>query len=129
MDKPQPWRVKVIRSLKCQSVHTLFQRTPILQHGECGPVISRIIHLNHETFNLPTGATLLAYGEQVQNLAFLFRCAVGVQFHPEVTMPIINHGAKDLNATELIQLRQGSEMYVDQNRQRCVGMMDAFLDY
>jgi GMP synthase (glutamine-hydrolysing) len=97
--------------------------TPLAWH----PAESPVFHWHHETFNLPTGATLLAYGDQVRNQAFLFRHAIGVQFHPEVTMPIISHWAKDLNTTERTLIQQESETYIGQNRQRCSEMMAAFL--
>ncbi|MFA5221523.1 MAG: type 1 glutamine amidotransferase [Methanoregula sp.] len=99
--------------------------SPLAWHSAVSPVF----HWHHETFNLPKGATLVAYGERVKNQAFLFGHAVGVQFHPEVTMPIISYWAKDLNASEHSQVLQESEKYLGQNRQRCERILDAFLHH
>lgn len=45
---------------------------------------------HHDSFDLPPGATLLASSTACQNQAFrVGSCAWGVQFHPEVTEPII----------------------------------------
>lgn len=44
-----------------------------------------------EGFGLPPGAELLAAGEDFQNQAFRFgKAAVGVQFHPEMTLAMIH---------------------------------------
>ena len=82
---------------------------------------------HQETFHLPGRATLVAYGDEIRNQAFLLNRAVGVQFHPEVTMPIIRHWAKDLPGPERIRVIQESERLIGQYRLCCDRMMDAFL--
>jgi GMP synthase (glutamine-hydrolysing) len=50
--------------------------------GEHTPVL----HWHGDTFELPNGATLLASDDVYENQAFTWGdCALGVQFHPEVT--------------------------------------------
>lgn len=44
-----------------------------------------------DTFTLPDGALLLAWGESCRNQAFLYRgCALALQFHPEVTVDMVH---------------------------------------
>jgi len=60
-----------------------------------GPMNAYQWHL--EGFELPPGATLLARGERFPNQAYRFgRHAFGIQFHPEVTLGVMErwmHGA------------------------------------
>jgi len=47
-------------------------------------------HWHGETFDLPAGATWLAYSEKCKNQAFCFKQNVyGIQFHPEITPAMI----------------------------------------
>lgn len=50
----------------------------------------QVYHWHQEGFELPEGAVLLADGETFPNQAFRYgRNAYGVQFHPEITAPLI----------------------------------------
>jgi GMP synthase-like glutamine amidotransferase len=47
-------------------------------------------HWHGDTFDLPTGATLLARSRTTSHQAYRFGARVwGIQFHPEVTLPIV----------------------------------------
>lgn len=48
-----------------------------------------------EGFDVPRGAELLAAGDVFANQAFRFGRAFGVQFHPEVTRPILERWTRD----------------------------------
>ena len=68
-----------------------------------------VFHWHTETFDLPEGAELLATGSAVPNQAFLLGHALGVQFHPEVTAPVIAQWAKDLGDAERLDACQGDK--------------------
>ena len=86
-----------------------------------------IFHWHGETFELPEGATLLAGGRDVRNQAFRLGSAIGVQFHPEVTMQIISTWVKDLPADMRSRIIGESEIHLAENKKRCYALMDAFV--
>lgn len=48
-----------------------------------------VFHWHSDTFDLPQGATRLAYSQEYQNQAFEFGSGVGIQFHLEVDANMI----------------------------------------
>jgi len=101
-------------------------------HG-CAPAWHRlfpptfeVFHWHTETFDLPKGAELLATGSAVPNQAFLLGHALGVQFHPEVTSPVIAQWAKDIGGAERLMLVRETKERMGENRQICAALMDAF---
>lgn len=60
------------------------------------PETLQVYHWHNEGFGLPPGAELLASGERFPNQAFRYgRRIYGIQFHPEVTRPIMEHWLSD----------------------------------
>lgn len=52
--------------------------------------VSHVYHWHHEGFTVPVGAELLATGPVFPNQAYRYgRNAYGLQFHPEVTVPVM----------------------------------------
>jgi GMP synthase-like glutamine amidotransferase len=96
--------------------------------NEIFPEEFRIFHWHEESFDLPAGATLVASGNAVKNQAFRLGSAVGVQFHPEVTMDIISKWTKDLPDGERTQLLEESNILLGENRLRCHALMDTFVE-
>jgi GMP synthase-like glutamine amidotransferase len=101
-------------------------------HG-CAPAWQRLFpesfevyHWHRETFDLPKGAELLATGRIVPNQAFLLGHALGVQFHPEVTVPVIAYWANDLGHDEQLAMTEEAEKKMSKNRTLCSAIMDAF---
>ena len=86
-----------------------------------------VFHWHKETFNLPRKATLLLTGENVKNQAFRLGSAVGVQFHPEVTMEIISRWSEELNPDERRQLMEDSERKIGGSNEQCRILMKNFL--
>lgn len=86
-----------------------------------------VFHWHNETFNLPGGATLLFRGNPVKNQVFKLSSALGAQFHPEVTQPIISRWSDSLRKDNRAVIRNGTEQYIDQSRKRCSDLMDAFM--
>ena len=80
---------------------------------------SAVLHWHGDTFDLPQGATHLAASERYVNQAFAYgKCALGLQFHPEVTTKglenwFVGH-ASEIHTTEDIsvsQLRSDTKRY------------------
>jgi GMP synthase-like glutamine amidotransferase len=128
--------------LGAQLIAAALHEPVLLSHRErgwrqlrgCSPAWQRlfppsctVFQWHNETFNLPAGATLLAQGDDVANQAFRLGHAVGVQFHPEVTRPIISRWAEEMEDGERQQVLAASERECRQNRRRCCMMVDAFL--
>jgi GMP synthase (glutamine-hydrolysing) len=87
-----------------------------------------VFHWHNETFNLPGQATLLLKGENVNNQAFRLGSAVGVQFHPEVTLQIISRWSEEFGPGERKQLLKDSEHEITGNKERCRILMEKFLN-
>jgi GMP synthase-like glutamine amidotransferase len=87
----------------------------------------RIFQWHGETFSLPPGAIPLCTGNRVRNQAFLYRSALGVQFHMEVTQEIIDHWTAGLGP----QLRAAIETEpcssLEGSRKICSTIMKAFI--
>ena len=86
-----------------------------------------VFHWHNETFNFPAEATLLSRGDLVKNQAFKIGSAVGVQFHPEVTQPIISQWSETRPSDERTVILRETERYLYKSRKRCHGLLDAFL--
>lgn len=86
-----------------------------------------VFHWHHETFNLPEGATLLSRGDIIKNQAFRTGSAVGVQFHPEVTLPIISQWTKSSKNKDRMAILKDTKYHLDQSRQRCRDLMNTFM--
>jgi len=73
---------------------------------------------HHDSFDLPTGATQIAYSAQCSTQAFHYQQTYGVQFHPEVTPTIVKdwcqcHGGCDALLRDFIA---ENERYRQQHR-------------
>jgi GMP synthase (glutamine-hydrolysing) len=86
-----------------------------------------IFHWHEESFDLPSGATLIAYGDAVKNQAFRIGSAVGVQFHPEVTIEIIAKWTKDLPDQKRESIIKESTQRLGENKVRCHALMKEFV--
>ncbi len=90
------------------------------------PTSFEVFHWHAETFELPEGANLLAKGDVVTNQAFIIHNAVGIQFHPEVTAPVIATWLRDLNDTMRLPLLKEVEKRIEGYRQLSITILDAF---
>ena len=102
-------------------------RGPLPGAGPRSPATFAVFHWHDETFHLPEGATLLSYGDTVRIQAFRLGSAVGVQFHPEVTLPIIARWAGELNPPEREEILRESRRSLPGNARRCRSLLDAFV--
>jgi GMP synthase-like glutamine amidotransferase len=64
----------------------------------------------------------------VKNQAFRLGSAVGVQFHPEVTMGIISRWSEELNPDERRQLLEDSEHKISGSKEQCRILMKKMLN-
>ena len=86
-----------------------------------------VFQWHNETFNQPAGATSLATGSVVSNQAFRIGSAIGVQFHPEVTLPIISRWSEHLPQGDREEIIHGAELFLKQSRQRCHDILKMFM--
>jgi GMP synthase (glutamine-hydrolysing) len=61
----------------------------------------RVFQLHHDTFDLPAGAIRLAGSAACANQAFRWgRAIYGVQFHPEMTAPMVEEWSREAGLPE-----------------------------
>ncbi|MEM9276636.1 MAG: glutamine amidotransferase [Cyanobacteria bacterium P01_F01_bin.143] len=94
-----------------------------------------VLHWHGDTFDLPQGATHLASSNQYVNQAFAWgKCALGLQFHPEVTTRglenwFVGH-ASEINTTTNIsvkQLRADTHNYSSNLQAQAINFWQAWL--
>jgi GMP synthase-like glutamine amidotransferase len=91
------------------------------------PEFRNVFHWHNETFDLPAGAELLVSGDRVRNQVFRLGSAVGVQFHPEITYPIIVRWTETLEkSTRTVVLDQSKDLLGD-NAKRCHDLIQGLL--
>lgn len=95
--------------------------------GEVFPARFMAFQLHGETFSVPHGGTLLCTGEAVENQGFLYKSALGLQFHLEMTPERIEALTADRPPGERAAIREESRMYAGQSHQLCRQVTDLFL--
>jgi GMP synthase-like glutamine amidotransferase len=83
--------------------------------------------LHGETFSVPAGGTLLCRGDEVQNQGFLYKCALGLQFHLEMTPERIEALITDQSPAEQVTIREESRVYAEQGHHLCRQVTELFL--
>jgi len=91
------------------------------------PARMKVFQFHGDTFGLPEGAVLLWKGDEVKNQMFLLGSAAGVQFHPEITVPLIREWTKDLPAREIDRLISESSRLIPPSHAFCEELVDRFL--
>lgn len=71
------------------------------------PSTLEVLQWHEDMFQIPAGGTLLAGGTDCPHQAFRYRNAFGIQFHVEVTEPILADWFADLPEKEEIVRRHG----------------------
>ena len=102
----------------------------IAQHPICKnlPETLKVFQWHGDTFDLPPGSTLLYEGDTVKNQFFVLKNAIGVQFHPEVTLETIKEWSKDLqNDEERRKLIDESTALIDELHELCKTLLLNFL--
>jgi GMP synthase-like glutamine amidotransferase len=91
------------------------------------PPVFRAFELHGETFDLPTGAHLLATGDRVRHQAFAVGSALGLQFHLEATPAMIAAWAVGLTPTGSDRWSAETARYADDARRLCARVLDYVL--
>lgn len=78
-----------------------------------------VFQLHGETFEIPYGGRLLAYGEKVRNQAFSIRNALGLQFHLEMTGAIVREWSGDLRHHEQVRIARDTPRYLAESNRLC----------
>jgi len=86
-----------------------------------------VFQFHGDTFDLPAGATLLWRGREVRNQMFLHGSAAGIQFHPEITVPLITDWMKGLPAPDFQRLLDDSARLIPACHAFCEHVVDRFL--
>lgn len=87
----------------------------------------KVFHWHGETFDLPDGAELLAWGSEVPNQLYTLKTALGVQFHIEATPEIIETWTETLDENERERIRAGTPRYLDGSERFCREIVSLFL--
>jgi GMP synthase-like glutamine amidotransferase len=86
-----------------------------------------VFQFHGDTFDLPDGAVLLWKAIEVKHQMFLLGSAAGVQFHPEITLPLIREWTKDRPAREIESLIAESSRNIPLSHAFCEEIVDRFL--
>lgn len=85
-----------------------------------------VFQLHGETFEIPYGGRLLAYGKNVKNQAFLMKNALGLQFHLEMTEEIVKEWSKDLSRHQRSLVTRYTPRYLAESNRLCRIVADFF---
>ena len=86
-----------------------------------------VFQLHRDTFEIPYGGHLLAYGKNVRNQAFAHRNALGLQFHLEMTDTIIREWLKDLRKHTQSVITRDTSRYLAESNRLCRMVADDFI--
>lgn len=86
-----------------------------------------VFQLHGETFALPTGAHLICTGDVVKNQAFLYKTALGLQFHLELTDAIIREWIRDMDAATGARILKETPRYIAESNRLCRMIAGAFI--
>jgi GMP synthase-like glutamine amidotransferase len=86
-----------------------------------------VFQFHGDTFDLPPGAVLLWRGREVRNQMFLLGSATGVQFHPEITVPLIREWGHEARPAELREMLSRSSDLIPPSHALCEELVDRFL--
>jgi len=127
---------QLIASAHGRKVYPFVRETgwrPLNRADDASGIFSRfpdtfhVFQLHGETFEIPCGGRLLAYGRDVRNQAFSFRNALGLQFHLEMTGAIIRAWSKDLRNHEQAAIARETPRYLAESNRLCRMVAEDFI--
>jgi GMP synthase (glutamine-hydrolysing) len=96
-------------------------------HPPLFPLQFHAFQLHRDTFEVPAGGTLLCTGEMVKNQAFAIGSAWGLQFHLEMTEPLIEDWIRDCNREEKERIRADTAHFLLSSNNLCRMVGERFL--
>jgi GMP synthase (glutamine-hydrolysing) len=98
-------------------------------HSSLFPGQFYAFQLHGDTFEIPAGGTLLCSGTRVKNQAFSFGSAMALQFHIEMTRPMIEEWIRECSGQEKAQIRCDTSRYLSSSNHLCRRIGEWFLYY
>jgi GMP synthase-like glutamine amidotransferase len=86
-----------------------------------------VFQLHGETFEIPYKGRLLCTGDTVRNQAFAYKTALGLQFHVELTAPIIQDWCRDLTRFRQEKILRETPRYLAESNRLCRIIGKAFI--
>ncbi|MCX6693379.1 MAG: type 1 glutamine amidotransferase [Methanomicrobiales archaeon] len=87
----------------------------------------QIFQFHGETFEVPSGGSLLCTGALVKNQAFAIGSAVGIQFHPEISGEMVADWTKDMDKEIREKIRKSTAVYLPESTKICSTIINWFL--
>ncbi len=85
--------------------------------------------LHGDTFDIPPGSKQLCSGDVIPNQAFSIVCATGLQFHIEMTGPMVKEWTRHCTRSEKEQIGSDTAQYLSPSNQLCREIGRWFLRY
>jgi GMP synthase-like glutamine amidotransferase len=85
--------------------------------------------LHGETFEIPSGGKLLCTGEKVKIQAYLYRSALGLQFHLELTEAILKDWSRDLGRSQQEKIFHETPQYLAESTRLCRLLAEDFTSH
>ena len=110
---------KVFRSVNETGWRILNRENDVLGIFSLFPNQFPVFQLHGETFEIPEGGQLLAYGNEVRNQAFSCRNALGLQFHLELTGKIIHEWSNALPMHQQSKIAYENPDFIAESNRLC----------
>ncbi len=86
-----------------------------------------VFQIHNDTFAIPYGGRLLAYGTAVRNQAFSCKNALGLQFHLEMTSEIIQDWSKTFRRYQQVQIARDTPRFIRESNRLCRMVIEDFI--
>jgi GMP synthase (glutamine-hydrolysing) len=83
--------------------------------------------LHGETFEIPFGGKLLCSGDRVKNQAFMYRSALGLQFHLEITDEMLRDWSRDISPFLREKILREMPRYISGSNILCQRLAENFI--
>lgn len=118
---------KVFRYVHEAGWHTLHRSTEATGIFTQFPDRFPVFQIHNDTFELPYGGRLLAYGTAVRNQAFACKNALGLQFHLEMTAEIIRDWSVTLRKSEQAKIARDTPRCIAESNRLCRLVLEDFI--
>lgn len=86
-----------------------------------------VFQFHSETFGLPYRGRLLCSGDRVRHQAFRYRSALALQFHLEMTSPLIEDWCRELSRAKRDRIRNDTARFIAGSNRLCLVLFRHFL--